>query len=128
MTPALLLAVAIGGAAGSLLRYVAMSAVGHWLGAGFPWGTLLVNVAGSFVMGVLVEGWALAWSAGPELRAFLTVGVLGGFTTFSTFSLDVVYLIERQQALAAAAYAAASVAMSVGSLFLGLMLMRQVLR
>lgn len=128
MTPILLLAVAAGGAAGSLLRFGAMSAVGHWLGSGFPWGTLVVNVLGSFVMGVLIEGWALAWSVSPEMRAFLTVGVLGGFTTFSTFSLDAAYLIERQQTAAAAAYVVASVAMSVGSLFLGLMLMRQVLR
>lgn len=128
MTPTLVLAVAAGGAAGSALRYVTMSAVGHWLGAGFPWGTLVVNALGSFVMGVLVEVWALTWTASPELRAFLAVGVLGGFTTFSTFSLDVVYLIERQQTTAAAGYVAASLALSVGFLFLGLMLMRQVLR
>ncbi len=128
MSAPLLAAVAAGGALGAVLRYVTMSAVGHWLGAGFPWGTLLVNVAGSFAMGLLVELSALAWSPSPELRALLTVGVLGGFTTFSTFSLDVAYLVERQQALAAAVYAAASVALSVGALFMGLFLVRQVLR
>lgn len=123
-----ILAVAVGGAAGSVGRYVVMSAVGHWLGSGFPWGTLLVNVLGSFIMGVLVELSALAWSPSPEIRALLVVGVLGGFTTFSTFSLDVGYLIERHQTAVAAVYAVASVALSVGALFLGLALMRQVVR
>lgn len=123
-----ILAVAVGGAAGSVGRYVVMSAVGQWLGSGFPWGTLLVNVLGSFIMGVLVELSALAWSPSPEIRALLVVGVLGGFTTFSTFSLDVGYLIERHQTAAAAVYAIASVALSVGALFLGLALMRQVVR
>jgi len=123
-----ILAVAIGGAAGSVGRYMAMSVVGQWLGTGFPWGTLLVNVLGSFVMGVLVEMSALAWSPSPEMRALLVVGVLGGFTTFSTFSLDVGYLVERQQTAVAAIYAVASVALSVGALFLGLALIRQVVR
>lgn len=128
MNAQMILAVAVGGAAGSVGRYIAMSAVGHWLGSGFPWGTLLVNATGSFLMGVLVELSALAWSPSPEVRALLTIGVLGGFTTFSTFSLDVGYLVERHQAALAAAYAVASVVLSVGGLFLGLAAMRQVLR
>lgn len=121
-------AVAFGGAAGSLARYLSMSAVGHWLGSGFPYATLLVNVLGSLAMGLLVEASALAWSPSPELRALLTVGVLGGFTTFSTFSLDAALLIERHQHGLAAVYAMLSVALSVGALFLGMAVVRQILR
>lgn len=128
MNAGMIIAVAVGGAAGSVARYLTMIAVGHWFGGTLPWGTLAVNVIGSLVMGALIEAWALAWSPGLEVRALLTVGVLGGFTTFSTFSLDVANLIERQQTAMAAAYVAASVALSVGALFLGLAAMRQVLK
>lgn len=128
MTPGLIAAVALGGALGSAARYLSMAAIGHWLGAAFPWGTLAVNVVGSLVMGVLVEASALAWSPGPELRAFLTVGVLGGFTTFSTFSLDVAYLAERQESGLAAIYVLASVVLSVMAVFVGMMIVRQVMR
>lgn len=120
-------AVAAGGAAGSVLRHLTMARVAGLLGTGFPWGTLAVNAVGSFVMGVLVEVMALAWSASLEMRALLTVGVLGGFTTFSTFSLDVATLIERGQHGLAAGYAVASVLASVGGLFLGLGVIRQVM-
>ena len=123
-SPAMLLAVAVGGAAGSVGRFVAMSVIGHWFGAAFSYGTLAVNVIGSLVMGVLVEGWALAWSPTPELRALLTVGVLGGFTTFSTFSLDVAVLYERGEIGLAALYVLLSVALSIGGLFGGLALVR----
>lgn len=123
----MILAVAAGGALGSVARYLVMSLAGAWWGAAFPWGTLAVNVIGSFVMGALVESFALAWSAGSEMRAFLTVGVLGGFTTFSAFSLDVVALIERGQAAIAAAYVMGSVLVSVLALMAGLRLFRLVL-
>ena len=123
----LMLAVAAGGALGSLARYLLSGQVGRLLGIGFPWGTLAVNILGSFVMGVLVELLAVRWSVSPELRAFLTVGILGGFTTFSAFSLEVVVLLERGQTVAAAAYVVASVALSVGALFLGLQLLRELL-
>ena len=123
----LVLAVAAGGALGSLARYLLSGQVGRLLGIGFPWGTLAVNILGSFVMGVLVELLAVRWSVSPELRAFLTVGILGGFTTFSAFSLEVVLLLERGQTVAAAAYVVASVALSVGALFLGLQLLRELL-
>jgi CrcB protein len=119
-SPAMLLAVAAGGAAGSVGRFVAMS----MFGAAFPYGTLAVNVTGSLVMGVLVEGWALAWSPTPELRALLAVGVLGGFTTFSTFSLDVAVLMQREELGVAALYMVVSVVVSVGALFAGLYLVR----
>lgn len=128
MNAQMVFAVAVGGAAGSVGRYLAMSAVGGWLGSGFPWGTLFVNVVGSFAMGVLVEASAQMWSPSPELRAMLTVGVLGGVTTFSAFSLDVAVLWERHQVAIAALYAIASVILSVGALFLGLALVRQFLR
>jgi len=123
-SPAMLLAVAAGGAAGSVGRFVAMSAIGHWFGAAFPYGTLAVNLIGSLVMGVLVEGWALAWTPAPELRALLAVGVLGGFTTFSTFSLDLVVLMQRGEMSAAVLYMVVSVVFSVGALFAGLFLVR----
>jgi CrcB protein len=123
-SPAMLLAVAAGGAAGSVARFVTMSAMGHWFGTAFPYGTLAVNVIGSLVMGVLVEWWALAWSPAPELRALLAVGVLGGFTTFSTFSLDLVVLVQRGEMVAAALYMVVSVVFSVGALFAGLFLVR----
>ncbi|MBF0332257.1 MAG: fluoride efflux transporter CrcB [Alphaproteobacteria bacterium] len=120
-------AVAAGGAAGSVLRHLTMARIGAHLGTDFPWGTLAVNVLGSFVMGVLVEVMALVWSTSQEVRALLTVGVLGGFTTFSTFSLDVATLIGRGQHGLAAGYAVASVVASVGGLFLGLGVVRQVM-
>ncbi len=123
----LLLAVAIGGAIGSLARHLLGAEIGHWLGPGFPYGTLAVNVIGGLVMGLLVELMALKWSAGPEIRAFLTVGLLGGFTTFSAFSLDVVLLTERGDWAAAGAYVAGSVLLSIAALIAGLRLMRAVL-
>jgi len=119
-----LIAVAAGGAAGSVLRYLVGMQAGRWLGSSFPWGTLAVNVAGCLVMGLLVELMALHWSPGPTLRAFLTVGLLGGFTTFSAFSLDVALLAERGDLVLTILYAAASVLLSVGGLFVGLHLVR----
>ena len=123
----MLLAVAAGGALGAVARYLAASQVMQWLGAGFPYGTLTVNVVGSFILGLLTETMALAWSPSPELRALLVVGVLGAFTTFSTFSLDTLLLIERHQWALAALYILVSVAFSVGGLFAGLRVARLVL-
>jgi CrcB protein len=123
----LILAVALGGALGSVGRLLVARQMLHWFGTGFPWGTLTVNVVGSFLMGVLIETMALRWSVGPELRGFLVVGLLGGFTTFSTFSLDVVVLFERGQAMLSAGYILASVAVSVAGLFAGMHLVRSVL-
>ncbi|MHC4917835.1 MAG: CrcB family protein, partial [Planctomycetota bacterium] len=85
----MLLAVAAGGAVGAVGRYLVMIQVGYWLGTAFPFATLAVNVIGSFALGLLVGLMALAWSPPAELRALLVVGVLGAFTTFSTFSMDV---------------------------------------
>ncbi len=111
-----------------MARYAVMTAAGHWLGHGFPWGTLAVNLAGSFLMGALIEVMALAWSPGPEMRALLVVGVLGGFTTFSTFSLDVATLLERQNLAGAFAYVSGSLILGVAALFAGLGVMRLALR
>ena len=99
----------------------------HLLGTGFPWGTVFVNVLGSFAMGVLIELAALKLSMSLEMRAFVFVGLLGGFTTFSTFSLDAVTLFERGEMMPAFFYVLGSVVASVAGLFLGLALMRQVL-
>ena len=121
-----LLWVALGGALGSVARYLAMIVIGQTIGMGFPWGTLFVNIAGSFMMGVLAELGALAWQPSPDLRVFLTVGILGGFTTFSTFSLDVALLIERHNWAMAALYVGLSVALSVGALFGAMAVVRQV--
>jgi fluoride exporter len=118
------LAVAAGGAIGAVGRYLVMSGVGHWLGHGFPLGTLVVNVLGSLAMGVLVELGALVWSPSPELRAMLVVGLLGSFTTFSTFSLDVVVLVGRGANFAAMGYVVASVVLSIAGLVLGMALVR----
>ena len=124
MSVRLLVAIAIGGALGSLARHLVATQVYHWTGAGFPWGTVAVNVAGSFVIGALAGAMALFWSPSAELRAFLTVGFLGGFTTFSAFSMDAMLLIERGRADLAFAYMAGSVVVAVGALFAGLRLVR----
>jgi len=123
----MLLAVAFGGALGALGRHLISGQVMRWMGSGFPWGAMTVNILGSFILGVLVEYMALRWSATLEMRGFLVVGVLGGFTTFSAFSLDVVLLLERGSLGPAFAYIAGNLLLSVCGLFAGLMIFRQVL-
>ena len=123
----LVLAIAVGGAIGAVARHYASGQVMRLVGMGFPFGTLFVNVAGSFAMGALIEIMALRWSVGPELRGFLTVGILGAFTTFSTFSLDFAALTERGQLSLAVLYAVVSVALSVAGLFAGMQLLRGIL-
>jgi CrcB protein len=120
-------AVAGGGIVGAVARYLVYVAVGQLLGADFPYATLIVNVLGSFVMGVLVETMALVWTASTEMRLFLTTGMLGAFTTFSTFSLDFAVLYERRDFALCALYAIASFLLSVSALFAGLHLMRRLL-
>ena len=119
-----LLFVAAGGAIGASARYLVGVGSGRLIGYGFPWGTLTVNVLGCFIMGLLIEAMALRWSVSNELRAFLTVGILGGFTTFSAFSADFALLFARDQYLAAGLYLAASVGLSIGALLLGLAIVR----
>jgi CrcB protein len=122
-----LLAIALGGALGALARYGVFVAATQLLGHGYPYGTLIVNVVGSLLLGVLIEGLALAWTISEPARLFLVVGVFGAFTTFSTFSLDVAVLYERDRPVDAAGYVLASVVLSVGGLFAGLHLMRRLL-
>lgn len=121
-----LVAVALGGAVGSLLRYFTAGTVQSAAWPGFPWGIFVVNITGGFIMGVIVELGALKLSYTPELRAFLTVGVLGGYTTFSTFSLDSALLIERGAYGLAATYMAGSAVLSVVALFAGIFLIRAI--
>ncbi|NQV55034.1 MAG: fluoride efflux transporter CrcB [Rhodospirillales bacterium] len=126
----LVLSIAAGGAIGAVARYLVLSRTGfieHHLGLSFPLGTLLVNILGSFLLGVLIEVSALNWSPSPEVRAFLVVGILGSFTTFSTFSLDTVFLLQRDAYLPVALYVCASVIVSVLALFGGMILFRQIL-
>lgn len=124
MNVQLLLAIAAGGALGSVGRYLTASAVGHAIGTAWPWGTLAVNVIGGFVIGLLAGLMALRWSVTPELRGFLITGILGGFTTFSAFSLEVMTMIERHDWVPAAAYVVASVLLSLGAAAGGLALAR----
>lgn len=118
------LAVAIGGAIGSVARFLVGSASTKLFGLAFPWGTLAINVSGSFLIGVFAEAFALRLDLSQNWRVFLTVGICGGFTTFSTFSLDSYVLMERGELALAAAYVIGSVVLSIGALFGGLHLMR----
>jgi CrcB protein len=121
------LAVAGGGAIGAVARYFVYVAAAHLLGREFPFGTLIVNIGGSFIMGALTEIMALVWSTPNEMRLFLAVGFLGAFTTFSTFSLDVAVLYERGQLFLCAVYVSVSVVCSIGAIFAGLLLFRRLL-
>ena len=116
--------VAIGGAIGCSARYWVNIWSARLLGSEFPWHTFIVNVVGCFAMGVLVELMALKLNVGNDARAFLTTGILGGFTTFSAYSLDFAVLVERKSYGAAAAYGAGSVALSLIAVFAGLSLVR----
>ncbi|UQD80656.1 fluoride efflux transporter CrcB [Bradyrhizobium elkanii USDA 76] len=120
----LLAAVAIGGSLGSVARYLVAIGAGRLVGTEFPWGTLVINIVGSFLIGVLAESFALSWNASQAIRVFLTIGICGGFTTFSTFSLDAIVLMQRGELWSAGAYIAASVALSILALFGGLLLVR----
>ncbi|TNE38432.1 MAG: fluoride efflux transporter CrcB [Alphaproteobacteria bacterium] len=123
----ILLMTALGGAVGASLRHLSSGLMMRLFGTAFPWGTLFVNVLGSFLMGVLIEVAALKLNLSQEMRAFLAVGILGGFTTFSTFALDAVTLFERGAAVDSFAYVLLSVVLSIAALFAGLALMRGVL-
>jgi CrcB protein len=123
----LLLYARLGGAMGTGARHLVNIGVGRWLGPAFPWWTFFVNVAGCFLMGVVVEMLALRWQGSPELRTLLATGILGGFTTFSAFSLDFAALMQRNEQMHAALYLVGSVALSILALYAGMALMRWVL-
>ncbi|WP_284164970.1 fluoride efflux transporter CrcB [Frigidibacter sp. SD6-1] len=122
---ATLLQVALGGALGASARYLTGVAALRLIGTGFPWATLFVNVAGSFLMGVLV-----IWFGHRDLTRLaplLMTGLLGGFTTFSAFSLDAVSLWQGGDTTGATFYVGASVALSLAALFVGMSVARGVL-
>jgi CrcB protein len=121
------LIVALGSGIGGALRHAVNVAAARLLGTGWPYGTLTVNVVGSFAIGALAAYFALRGHGGQAWPLFLTTGVLGGFTTFSAFSLDVVLLYERGHTALAALYLTASVAVSIAALLLALTLVRRLL-
>src|SRR4051795_12886768 len=120
----LYLIVFLGAGVGGALRHGVNVGAVRLFGYGFPFGTLIVNLAGSFLMGLLAGYFLFRPGIPQDIRLFLTTGVLGGFTTFSAFSLDAALLIERHSYGAAAGYMAGSVAASVGALFFGLAMFR----
>ena len=122
----LLLLACAGGAIGAGLRHLVNTGAVRLLGIGLPWGTVVVNVVGSFLMGLLVEALALRFDGSPEIRIFLATGLLGGLTTFSAFSLDFVVLLQRGDHIAAALYLCGSVLLSILALFAGLAFGRMV--
>lgn len=120
-----LVQIAIGGALGAILRHVVSAQMARFAGTGFPWGTFTVNLVGSFLMGVLAALLLRRGEAGPAaLVPFLMTGILGGFTTFSAFSLETFVLVERGRPGLAALYAGGSVAAGLVAVIAGLWLMR----
>ncbi|WFU07919.1 fluoride efflux transporter CrcB [Rhizobium sp. CB3090] len=118
------LIVFLGAGLGGAFRLGVNQAALRLFGLGFPFGTVAVNIVGSLVMGLLTEYFVLRSGLSQELRLFLTTGVLGGFTTFSTFSLDTIALWERGQWATSLIYVALSVFLSLGALVAGLMIIR----
>lgn len=115
----------LGGGLGAAARHGVNLLSMQFIGARYPVGTFFINVVGSLLIGVLAEWFALRSEISPGLRLFFITGILGGFTTFSAFSLEVGLLHERGETLAAAIYAAASVLCAVGAMFAGMYLVRQ---
>ena len=120
----MIFAVACGGALGAVGRYLLSNYLQTVTGNGFPWGTLTVNVLGCAILGLLFSAFLNFWSPTQEIRAFLTVGAVGAFTTFSAFSLEVVLMIERAQWILAGTYILTSVVLCVGVMLLSILGMR----
>lgn len=118
------LIVFLGGGLGAAARHGVNMIVAGLVGTSFPFGTLAINVMGSFTMGAIVGYFAFRGEASQHWRLFLTTGILGGFTTFSTFSLETVLLYERGELVSAAIYVITSVGLSVGGLMAALSLLR----
>ena len=119
-----LVMVGVGGGVGACLRYLTGVLAIRVFGHGFPWGTAIINVLGSFLMGLMAV-WLMERGGGLRFAPLWLTGLLGGYTTFSAFSLDAVYLIERGRMLAAGGYVGGSVVLSVAALTFGLWLGRQ---
>lgn len=115
-----ILSVAFGGAFGAVTRYGVNIGMARLLGTDFPWGTITVNILGSFIMGIIISVFAHFWQPPESLKIFIVTGFLGAFTTFSTFSLDFSSLCEGGRFDTALIYAVASVLISIGALFAGL--------
>ena len=115
------IAIAIGGALGALLRYGFASGAQHWLGKGFPYGTLIVNIIGSFLIGAVYAALIERAALSEAWRAFLIIGLLGAFTTFSTFSFETVSLIQSGALIKAALNILLSVGLCVGLCWLGML-------
>lgn len=122
----MLIPVALGGAVGASARYLFAQQALRLFGPDFPWGTLGVNVIGSFLIGVIVEASALKLNLSPEMRAFLVTGVMGGFTTYSAYSLEIANLMEKKQMAYAALYAFGTLGLCIAALFAALYLVRAV--
>ncbi|MDZ4843041.1 MAG: fluoride efflux transporter CrcB [Hyphomicrobium aestuarii] len=122
----LLLLATLGGGIGAGARYLIQTEMIRRLGPGFPWWTLAINVAGCLLMGIIADLISRRFGGSPEARALLMTGVLGGFTTFSAFSLDVAQLVERRDMLAAAGYIGGSVILTIAALYLGIAIARTV--
>jgi CrcB protein len=120
-------AVAIGAALGGVSRYYVASALQQRLGVTFPWGTLAVNVSGSLLLGVFLRYAFATPSMSVELRALLTTGFCGGYTTFSTYSYETAALLEDGQYSRAGLYATASVVLALAATFAGFMLAREMI-
>jgi CrcB protein len=118
------LIVFLGGGLGAAVRHGINLLAPRLMGTGFPYGTLFINVVGSLAMGLIAEYFALKGNLPQQWRLFLTTGILGGFTTFSAFSLETALLYERGQVVGAAIYVVASVVLAVGALFVGLAIVR----
>jgi CrcB protein len=118
------LIVFLGGGLGAALRHGVNIFAARFAGTSFPYGTLSINIAGSLAMGLIAEYFALKAGLPQRWRLFLTTGILGGFTTFSAFSLEAALLYERGQLAGAAIYVVASVVLAIGALFAGLAIVR----
>ena len=114
----------VGGGIGATLRHVVNRASLAWLGPGYPYGTLFVNIAGGLLVGILAELFLVKGVGSQSLRLFLVTGILGGFTTFSAFSLDAALMWQRGDYAALGAYVAASVFFSIAALFFGMAAVR----
>ena len=119
------LLVFFGGGLGASLRHLINLTCARCIGTGFPWGTFIINVTGSTVMGLIAGYLAFKGQASQPWRLFLMTGILGGYTTFSAYSLDAALLYERGELSLAALYVIGSVVLSIAGLFAGLALMRQ---
>ena len=118
------LLVFVGGGLGATLRHLVNVFCARCMGTGFPWGTFIINISGSTVMGLIAGYLAFKGGASQPWRLFLMTGILGGYTTFSAYSLDAALLYERGALMLAALYVVGSVVLSIGGLFAGLALIR----